>query len=38
LAQDRLAYFASGAGSLAYSLPVLVLLGFWFHCARGLKD
>ena len=35
LAQDRLVYFAAGWKTLAYSIPVLVLLGFWFHC-RGL--
>jgi hypothetical protein len=33
----RLAFFASGLWSLAYSVPVLVLLGFWLHCARALR-
>ncbi|MCX5796023.1 MAG: glycosyltransferase 87 family protein [Elusimicrobia bacterium] len=33
LAQDRLVAFASGLWTVAYSIPVLVLLGFWFHCA-----
>jgi hypothetical protein len=36
LAQDRLVAFASGPWTLAYSVPVAVLLGFWFHCARTL--
>ena len=36
LDRDRLVFFASGFRSLAYSIPVLVLLGFWFHCARHL--
>jgi hypothetical protein len=34
LAQDRLVAFASGPWTLVYSVPVVVLLGFWFHCAR----
>ena len=34
LAQDRLIAFASGPWTLAYSVPVAVLLGFWFHCVR----
>jgi hypothetical protein len=33
----RLAFFASGLWSLAYSVPVLVLLGFWLSCARALR-
>ena len=37
LAQDRLVYFAAGAKTMIYSIPVLVLLGFWLHCARGLS-
>ncbi|MDD4952908.1 MAG: glycosyltransferase family 87 protein [Desulfovibrionaceae bacterium] len=37
LDQERLIAFASGLWSLAYSIPVLVLLGFWFHCAAGLR-
>ena len=36
LAQDRLVAFASGPWTLVYSVPVAVLLGFWFHCARSL--
>ena len=36
LAQDRLVAFASGPWTLVYSVPVAVLLGFWFHCARML--
>jgi hypothetical protein len=36
LAQDRLVFFADGFKSLAYSIPVLVLLGFWRHYAAAL--
>jgi hypothetical protein len=36
LAQDRLAAFASGPWTLAYSVPAVVLIGFWFHCAGSL--
>ncbi len=36
LAQDRLVAFASGPWTVVYSLPVAVLIGFWFHCARTL--
>jgi hypothetical protein len=35
LAQDRLVAFASGPWTLAYSMPAVVLLGLWLHCARG---
>ena len=34
----RLAFLASGLWSLVYSLPVLVLLGFWRFCARDLTS
>jgi len=36
LAQDRLVFFASGLKSLAFAIPSLILVGFWFHCAGRL--